>query len=377
MSKIETRSLNMNIESPTSSPVPTEEAGKPEQKRISIINQKASEVEMKAINWLWPQRIARGKLCLIVGNPGVGKSQLTAKITATITTGGEFPDQTKCSKGKVIFISAEDNAGDTIVPRLKAAGANLELIHIIDYVLNEEASSKKEIAFCLAGHLPVLEDLIVKLGNIAAIIIDPITAYLGKTDSNNNSDVRSILSALSKLGEKYNIAIICISHNNKNASQQAIHRAIGSIGFVAASRSAYVVMKDNDDEEKRLFLPLKNNNGNDTTGLAFHIESVLVNDKIETSKVVWLNESITKTADEVMSSSLVHQDKSALEEAEEFLRLLLERAPLPSTEIKSLSKTEDISNSTLLRAKDKVGIKVFRKGFGKGSQSFWALPETL
>lgn len=368
----------MNIKEPVSPIVRTNSADTIVQStRVTIVNQKASQIKIKSIDWLWPQRIACGKLCLIVGNPGVGKSQLTAKITATITTGGEFPDQCRSPKGKVIFISAEDDAADTIVPRLTAAGADLELVNIIAYVLSGDASSRKEIGFCLTAHLSELEDLIIELGDIAAIVIDPITAYLGKMDSNNNSDVRSILSALSKLAEKYNIAIICISHNNKNASQQAIHRAIGSIGFVAACRSAYVVMKDNDDEEKRLFLPLKNNNGNDKTGLAFRIESVLVSENIETSKVVWLDESITKTADEVMSSSLVPQDKSALEEAEEFLGLVLEKGPLPSTEIKSLAKTEDVSNSTLLRAKDKLGIKVFRKGFGKGSQSFWALPSTL
>jgi len=368
----------MNLKEPTSSMAQTERASKkPQKNKITIISQKASQVEIRPINWLWLERIARGKLCLIVGNPGVGKSQLTARITATITTGTKFPDESSCTKGKVIFVSAEDDAADTIVPRLVAAGADLEQVHIINHVLQTDESTNKELTFSLATHLPQLEELIIKLTNVAAIIIDPITAYLGQTDTNNNSDVRLILSPLAKIAEKYNLAIICISHNNKNASQQAIHRAIGSIGFIAACRSAYVVVKDNDDDNKRLFLPLKNNNSDDKTGLAFHIESAVIKGNIETSRVVWLNELILKTADEIMStSSIDHEDKSALEEAEEFLHVLLDSSALPSTEIHQLAKVEAISKSTLRRAKKKMGIIVHREGFGKGSKSMWNLPNT-
>ncbi len=361
----------MKVKAPTSPIERTKEAGKqPQEKKVTIISQKASQVEIRPIDWLWYQRIPKGKLSLLTGNPGVGKSQVTANITATITTGTAYTDGSSCNTGKVIFISAEDDTADTIVPRLIAAGANLDLVEIVDYVLNEST----ETGFSLKTHLSALENLIVKLENVAAIIIDPITAYLGTTDANSNSEVRSILTPLARIAEKYNLAIICISHNNKNASQQAIHRAIGSIGFIAACRSAYVVIKDNDDDDKRLFLPLKNNNGNDKTGLAFHIESTVVNGNIETSKVVWLNELVLKTADEIMSSSMTYEDKSALEAAKEFLHILLHSSALPATEIFKLAKAEGISESTLRRAKQKMGITTSRERFGKGGKYIWSLP---
>ncbi len=366
----------MNIKAPTSSNVLAERTGKPEKRNLSIITQKASEVEIKPVDWLWYQRISLGKLCLITGNPGIGKSQITANIAAAITTGSEFPDGSTCRKGTVIFISAEDEAADTIVPRLTASGANLNLVHIINYVLSENCKYKDKLHFSLAAHLPELEDLIVSLRDVVAIIIDPITAYLGRIDANSNSDVRSILSPLAKIAAKHNLAIICISHNNKNVSQQAMHRVLGSVGFIAACRSAYLVVKDNEEDNKRLFLPLKNNNGNDKTGLAFRIVQTIVNDKIETSRVNWLNEVVLKTADEIMSSPLTNEDKSALEEAEEFLRTLLDSSALPATKIFKLAKEEEISKSTLRRAKKKIGIVVSRQGFSRGSKSMWCLPNT-
>ena len=116
----------MNIKEPTSTQVSAASTGKPDSKSNGIIvSQKASEIKTKPISWIWKDRIARGKISILSGNPGVAKSQLCANFGAIITTGGYFPDKTKCDIGTVIFINGEDDAADKIVPRLVAAGANL------------------------------------------------------------------------------------------------------------------------------------------------------------------------------------------------------------------------------------------------------------
>ncbi|PIZ03488.1 MAG: hypothetical protein COY58_09205 [Gammaproteobacteria bacterium CG_4_10_14_0_8_um_filter_38_16] len=340
-----------------------------------IISRCASDIEMKAISWLWKNRFALGKLSMIAGEPGLGKSQVTASMTAIITSGLEWPDGEKCEKGNVIILSAEDDAADTIVPRLSAAGANLNSVQIIDNVRKITENENEELnQFNLANDLPALENMIIEIGNVKAIFIDPIASYLGaKIDDHKNAAVRSILTPLSKLAEKHNIAIICITHLNKCESQKAINRMIGSIGFVAAARAAFGVIRDNDDKDKRLFIPIKNNIGNDRTGLAFYIEPHDLEDNIKSSRIKWSNEIINDDADELLNRKPDAEEKSALEEAKEFLIGLLSKEGMHSTEIIELAKSEGIAEKTLSRAKRDLKIESKREGFGKGSKGFWHL----
>ena len=334
----------------------------------------ASVIEIKPYDWLWVDRFARGKVSMLSGHPGLGKSQASASMAANITRGRAWPDKTKCAIGRVIFLSAEDDAADTIVPRLKAADADLTLIDIIDSVVEvNEHGVALEGQFNLVTDMAALEQLLIKLENVAVIFIDPITAYLGNTDDHKNSRVRSVLSPLAKLAEKYNVAIICVSHHNKSGSQEALLRVVGSIGFVAASRAAFAIVKDKEDENRRLFLPLKNNIGNDKTGLAFTIEPVELDGGIKTSRIVWSDEVVTVTADEAMSSSMDDEHKSAVDEASEFLSDILKNGLMYVKEIMKLANSENISEKALRNAKKKLGVKIGRKGFGKGGGSFWYL----
>ena len=338
----------------------------------TLIYRQASEISIKPINWLWGNRFAKGKLSIIAGEPGLGKSQLSISMAAKITTGQAWPDGENCGLGEVIFLSAEDDAADTIVPRLKAAGANLSRVHIIDAVKDDKETLNQ---FNLVSDLKSLEDMITKKDNISAIFIDPISSYMGThIDDHKNTSVRAALTPLSKLAEKHNIAIICISHLNKSSNQKALHRVIGSIGYIAAARAAFVVVRDENEEDKRLLIPLKNNIGNDKTGLAFKIESHQLENNIKTSRILWLNETITTTADEVISLQDQPVDKSSIEEAEEFLCALLADGGKPANDIKKLAESEMISDRTLRRAKSKLSITVQREGFGKGSKSLWYLP---
>ncbi|MBX3709425.1 MAG: AAA family ATPase [Gammaproteobacteria bacterium] len=200
----------------------------------------ASDIIIKPIDWLWEKRFAKGKISFISGDAGVGKSQVTANMAATITQGNDWPDKTKCNSGKVIFLSAEDNAEDTLVPRLIAAGADLQKIVIIDSVkrLIRDGNSIEDL-FDINADIPELTNLLRDIQDVSAIFIDPITAYVGDIDDSKNTQVIATLAPLSKLAELHNLRIICVSHNNKNKHQSAIHRVSGSIAYVAASLAAY------------------------------------------------------------------------------------------------------------------------------------------
>lgn len=332
----------------------------------------ASNINIRPIEWLWPKRLAKGKISIIAGEPGLGKSQVTAYLASNITQGADFPDGEKCSRGNVIFLSAEDDPEDTIVPRLIAAGADCSKIHIIEAV--KAIVNNKEIIsqFSLANDLNALEEKIKEVGEISAIFIDPISSYLGnKIDEHKNAAVRSMLTPLSKLAEKYKVAIICVTHLNKCENQKAINRVVGSIGFIAAARSAFAITRDGVDDTKRVFLPIKNNIGNDTTGLSFHIHEKTINNSINTSMIVWTNEIVKEKIDAIINTN---QDQiSAIEEAINFLNLLLSGGPMPATEIFNLAEQEEISNKTLRRAKQKLSIINTREGYGKGSKSLWSL----
>jgi putative DNA primase/helicase len=236
-----------------------------------------SEIEAEPIRWLWPNRIARGKLTLIAGDPKLGKSLLTADLTARITAGHPWPvDGTKPPQGSVIFASAEDDAADTIRPRLEAAQADISRVHILETVIeaDPETLEVRERMFNLKRDIQRLDDELVDIGDVVAVIVDPITAYLGGTDSHKNSDMRELLAPLAKLAGKHGVAVIAVSHLNKGGSANALYRVSGSLAFTATARACWLVAKDQDDDTRRLLLPSGSNIAPDMGGLAYRIITV-------------------------------------------------------------------------------------------------------
>ena len=233
-----------------------------------------ADVQPEKIEWLWPGRIAIGKQTLIGGEPGLGKSQITAALTAAVTTGALWPcDEGRAPKGSVLILSAEDDAADTIRPRLDAAGADPYLIHLISAVAQSNGSGRR--TFNLQADLSLLEAAIKSVGNVRLVIIDPVSSYLGKTDSHKNADVRGTLEPLGDLAARLRVAIVSITHFSKGAGQSAVNSFIGSIAFVAAARAAFIVTRDPESEDpaRRLFVQAKNNLAADHGGLAFRVRA--------------------------------------------------------------------------------------------------------
>ena len=327
-----------------------------------------ADVESKPVRWMWPGRIARGKLTLIAGNPGLGKSQVTIALAATVTTGGEWPvDGTRCERGSVLMLSAEDDVADTIKPRLEAAGADVSRVHVLDAVLVDDGRR----TFDISRDVDRLGDQLKRMDDVALVVIDPISAYLGNTDSHRNSDVRAVLAPLSELAAAHEVAVILVSHLNKSTGGDALSRVTGSIAFTAAVRAAYIVTKDGADSARRLFLPVKNNIGVDDTGFAFRIESANV-DGIYTSRVEWEPEVITTTADEALAST-GGAGGDAVSEACAMLQDVLADGPVSVNDVKSEADEAGLAWRTVRRASDKLGI-VKTKSAMHGGWS-WALPK--
>lgn len=339
---------------------------------------RADKIEARPIRWLWPGRIARGKVSMIAGNPGLGKSQVTASMTAIVSTGGTWPvDKTPCEVGNTIILSAEDDPADTIRPRLEVAGANLSRVYILDAIVEGTIADGSEIrrGFDLESDLSRLGAMLEKIGGAALVVIDPITCYLGTTDSHKNSDIRALLSPLSEFAATHNVAVVCVNHFNKNSAGEAITRVTGSLAFVAAARAVFVVARDPEQNSRRLFLPLKNNLGNDQTGLAFTVESAQLESPygpIQTSHVSWEAGTVTTTAAEAMAPQSSDEERTELDEAKHFLQALLAEGPVSSKQIIADAKGAGHSWRTIQRAQQALGIVAYKKGMKEGWA--WRLP---
>jgi putative DNA primase/helicase len=353
-----------------------------------IVYRRTSDIAMWATEWLWPDKIPLGEICVIQGDPGLGKSQICASLCAIITKGGQWPvTRERAAKGSVIILSAEDNASKTITPRLKAAGADLDKCWQIQAFRDEGRQGPGGVrGFSLATDISALAVLIQELGDTRLVIIDPVSAYLdvphsAKTvDSHKNQDVRGLLRPLNELVERENITVILINHLTKSAGR-AITRGQGNIAFVAAPRAAWQVSRDKDDPSKRLFLCLKNNLGADDaqTGLSFGIEPVdLGNDPagraIRTSRILWNDETVAMSADEAASNdSLSYEEHSTLNDAKEFLESILRHGRIKAKEVLEAGRLAGHSSTTLGRAKRALRIKSTREEFG--GTSYWELNE--
>jgi putative DNA primase/helicase len=326
-----------------------------------LVMLKGSDIKIKPVQWLWAERIAIGKLSLIAGEPGLAKSQAALWLAAAVTTGGPLPSGGMAPLGHVIILSAEDTPEDTIAPRLKASGADLGRIHIISMVRETRAGIFGYRSFDLQLDLPALEKAIVGLGDARLIIIDPIASYMGKrVDSHKNAEVRAVLEPVATFAAKHGVAVLGVTHFSKGAGPTAINKFIGSIAFIAAARSAFVVTRDPDseDEDRRLFLPVKNNLARLGNGLAFRVEQVMIEQDgatVVASHIRWLDETIEQSADAVLAALAERQD-TAMSKAADFLREYLASGRKRVTEIREAARGHGHAWRTVERAKHDLGV---------------------
>jgi archaellum biogenesis ATPase FlaH len=328
-----------------------------------------SDIKPKKLRWLCQWRIPLGKPTLIAGDPGLGKSLLAIDIAARVSKGSRFPDGAACEPGDVIILSAEDDAEDTIRPRLDAAGAEVSRVHLLKDVRVVTADGKSaEHTFNLEGDIPVLEDAVNRTG-ARVVVIDPISAYAGSVDTNANAEVRGLLAPLATLAARHEVAVIAITHLRKSGGA-AIYRAMASLAFAAAARAVWGVVADPDKEARRLFLQVKQNLAPNTDGLAYEIGAP----EGAAPRVVWESEPVKMKAEEVMSGLESREEHSRRKEAEEWLRCELSDGPVPVRDVKSHSGPEGQCWPTVQRAAKSIGV-VKKKTGGRGKGWEWSLPK--
>jgi putative DNA primase/helicase len=342
-----------------------------------LISRCAAEIAPEKIEYIWPGRIARGKHSCIAGEPGTAKSQLTTAIVATVTTGGAWPcGEGRSPVGNCIILNAEDGAADTIVPRLIAAGADLRRVHVISAVRSADGGRR---SLDLKRDLELLEQKIAEIGDVALIVIDPVSSYMGQTDSHKNSEVRGVLEPLSEMADRHRVAVLSVTHFSKssaNNTSKALHRFIGSIAFTGAPRTAFAVIEDAEKEGHRLFLHAKNNIAKEPQGLGFRLEQCIVDDGIVASRIVWDSEPVTIDINAAMAADAAGNGaRTAKAEAIEFLKGALADGPVAATEISRMAREHGLTAKAVRSAREALHVEIDRDGFGPGSKSLWALPK--
>ena len=402
-------------------------------------------VDQKALKWLWPGRVPLGKVTLIVGDPGRGKSLLALDMAARVTRGAAWPDQAvgsaECGVGReeprgvsagegqgdarvesgsagvgppeaalepldpafaalcgvvewpdavpeardavretgdsergggnaergtpnpvgsVVLLSAEDDAGDTILPRLKAAGGDPERVIILNSLRRREDNS--QLTFSLSRDLALLDYEMRARGDVRLVILDPVTAYLGGLHGHSNAEVRELLAPLRELAENRRAAVVGISHLTKKSDAALMYRTMGSVAFVAASRAVWAVGADRREPGRMLFLPVKCNLRGGATGLAFRIQGSAADPSVPV--LAWEDEAVTETAEEALGAA---RRAPAAELAAMWLRGLLAAGPMASRDVDHLAVAAGISPTALRKARKALGVE----GCPDGKRGNW------
>lgn len=297
---------------------------------------KMSDVQLQEIEWLWYPFIPYGKLTIIQGDPGDGKTTLVLNIAAKLSKGEGLDENMQIAEPiNIIYQTAEDGLADTVKPRLELAGADCEKIMVID-------ESDKSLSMIDER----LEEAIVKTG-ARLLILDPIQAYLGGgMDMNRANEARDMTKKLGALAEKTKRAIILIGHMNKAAGNKAAYRGMGSIDFFAVARSVLLVGRIEGEANTRAVVQIKNNLAAFGHAKAFELSE---------SGFQWLGD-YEITVDEVLGGIAPKANK--MEQAKKILRELAEtQNAVQSNEVFELAEEHGISKRTMENAKKELGIK--------------------
>jgi hypothetical protein len=352
--------------------VKTAQAVSPSEVIGGPILQCLADVEPVGVRWLWPGRIPLGRITLLVGRPGEGKSFLTTYMASRISTGSPWPDGSECPRGSVILISAEDDPGDTIRPRLDAHYADVRRVHLLAMVRRIQADGERhDVMFTLAD-LDALEAALRTHPDCQLVVVDPIGSFLGgRTDAHRDNEVRSVLAPVAKLAEKYGPAVLMVAHRRKSSGSIADDLALGSRAFTGIARSVWHLTCDADNKRRRLLLPGKNNLAPEGDGLAFTICG-------QPPAIAWEHDPVTMTADDALATENSSEAKrpgpkpAARNKAAEWLQNVLKTGPMEAGKIKEEAKEAGYAWRTVQRAKDDLGITPDRHQFG--GAWIWRLP---
>jgi putative DNA primase/helicase len=307
---------------------------------------RASDIAPMSVEWVWRGRVPRGKLTILAGDPGTGKTTVAFDLAARVSSGRNAPGDDGCvaDAAAVLIVSAEDGAADTIRPRLDAAGADVARVHI--FVRTEPLAIPGDVAM-----------LATEIGRTGArlVVLDPLSALLAVKNAWSVTDVRRAIAPLASMAEATRAAVLAVEHLNKDATKAALYRVQGSIAFVAAARVSLVVGRDPDDEERRVLAINKCNLARQAPSLGYRVM-----ERGAATCVEWLGVS-PHTADEILAPPKRRKGR-AVEDAEAYLGDVLANGAALAREVEARAKERGIADATLRRAKRSIAVRSERRG---------------
>lgn len=311
---------------------------------------RADQLVERPVAWLWPGFLPMGKLVLIDGDPGDGKSVMTCDLAARLSRGGTLPDGTRSPLGPIssVMISAEDDPEDTIKPRLRVAGADLRRITLIT------GGSAENSPFDLGTDLDALEAHITE-NKIGLCVIDPLMAFLpGTVDTHRDADVRRALHPLSRMAMRTGCVILIVRHMTKGRTK-AITAGGGSIGIIGAARVGYMIAPHPEDESQRVMSCVKINVARRPEPLAYKI--VPCPETPDAPMIEWSEDRPEISAQDLIDGVAALDEREARSDARGFLANLLEENPTRGVkwvDVIRAGKKEGHSDSTLRRVRSQL-----------------------
>jgi hypothetical protein len=312
------------------------------------------DISPKPVEWLWPGWIPLGKITMLDGDPGLGKSTMLLDLAARVSTHGIMPNNVQGISGNVIIMSAEDAEEDTIKPRLIAAGANEDRIYSLSHIKEDGEDRPIEIPKDLAA----IEAKIVEW-DARLLIIDPLMAFLFGADANKDQEIRRVLYKLSKIAERRRCANVLMRHLNKGGSTKAIYRGNSSIGVIGHARAGLLVAINPDNEHQRILAVTKCNLAAKPQSLTFVLDPVG-----DVCRIGWTG-TISYHADQLVQAPPSDQEKAAKEEektkqeaCQDLLQEILSTGPMEIKQAKKECNSASFSSRTTERAAKALGLVI-------------------
>ncbi len=333
---------------------------------------RGTDIHPEPITWIWPGWLARGKLHILAGAPGIAKTTVALAFAASLTSGGRWPDGGTVDPADALIISYEDDPADTIVPRLMAMGADLSRIHILRGVRD----GRRQRAFNVQLDLDPLIAAARRMKNLRLVIVDPIVSAIGPVDSHRNLETRQALQPLADFAAASGSVVFGITHLAKGTvGRDPLERLLGSIAFGALARIVLGAAKVQSDDgtDSRVLARIKSNIGPDDGGFYYDLRLVEACG-IETVSVLW-GLPIDGSARDLLGNDDEGDppgEHGAMAEAADFLCGLLSSGSVGAKDVYRHAADAGVARRTLQRAKRKLGIKAVKTQFDGHWE--WRLP---